>query len=224
MPLSLQSQRLQSQRFLPALPASSPSTPYVAQRITRSRLGCLTCRIRRKKCNEPPNQTVCDACRRLRIECLGYAPRPPEWLTPKTRDSIMKEIAWFRAADGRAENPPTLSLAKFYVPLGWAPTLAPPTAEQQSAISQPWEMSLPPASSSRGQETHFSSAHVPSYIEMSTGTIGGPVPPQGFIQSSATFFPPPGPDGTEWDEDLLSDEAWAPFDHAEYSDHSWDQS
>ncbi|KAF9511254.1 hypothetical protein BS47DRAFT_1346974 [Hydnum rufescens UP504] len=76
MPLSTP----QSQRHLSAL--SSRPTPYMAQRrITRSRHGCLTCRIRRKKCNEPADQTVCDTCQRLKIECLGYAPRPPEWLT-----------------------------------------------------------------------------------------------------------------------------------------------
>lgn len=52
----------------------------------RSKEGCLTCRIRGKKCDQgkvledDAQHPGCAACRRLRIECLGYARNRPEWL------------------------------------------------------------------------------------------------------------------------------------------------
>lgn len=48
---------------------------------TRSRTGCLTCRIRKKKCDE--QQPVCRSCRARQLTCFGYgfdAPAP-SWVT-----------------------------------------------------------------------------------------------------------------------------------------------
>jgi len=48
----------------------------------RNRLGCHTCRIRRKKCDERKdlsNGGSCDTCLRLNIECLGWGPSRPAW-------------------------------------------------------------------------------------------------------------------------------------------------
>ncbi|KAJ6520870.1 hypothetical protein DFH09DRAFT_1373202 [Mycena vulgaris] len=43
--------------------------------------GCYTCRIRRKKCDERSNQAGhCKTCVRLRIQCLGFGAKRPEWL------------------------------------------------------------------------------------------------------------------------------------------------
>lgn len=44
---------------------------------TRSRSGCWTCRLRRKKCDE--RRPGCETCERLGISCHGYANRP-EWM------------------------------------------------------------------------------------------------------------------------------------------------
>jgi len=49
---------------------------------SRNRLGCHTCRIRRKKCDErkdPSKGGSCDTCLRLNIECLGWGPSRPAW-------------------------------------------------------------------------------------------------------------------------------------------------
>lgn len=43
----------------------------------RSDLGCWTCRIRRKKCDE--NRQACDVCRLLQIHCYGYGQKP-SWM------------------------------------------------------------------------------------------------------------------------------------------------
>jgi len=64
----------------------------------RAKSGCYTCRyvspsvlvlvftnphtrIRRKKCDEKPNaDNHCETCVRLRLECLGFGTKRPEWL------------------------------------------------------------------------------------------------------------------------------------------------
>lgn len=40
----------------------------------RSKVGCWTCRVRKKKCDE--THPECDSCTSLKIQCYGYASRP----------------------------------------------------------------------------------------------------------------------------------------------------
>ncbi|KLO08797.1 hypothetical protein SCHPADRAFT_803823, partial [Schizopora paradoxa] len=42
-----------------------------------------TCRIRRKKCDEQRVGDSCQTCIRLRIECLGWGPKRPQWMRDK---------------------------------------------------------------------------------------------------------------------------------------------
>src|ERR1700748_953554 len=44
---------------------------------SRSKTGCYTCRIRKKKCDE--QKPVCDTCQSRGIVCYGYG-RKPEWM------------------------------------------------------------------------------------------------------------------------------------------------
>jgi len=47
---------------------------------TRLRTGCWTCRIRKKRCDETPNEAgICGECDRLAIKCLGWGEKRPEW-------------------------------------------------------------------------------------------------------------------------------------------------
>ncbi|KAG6813965.1 hypothetical protein H0H92_005220 [Tricholoma furcatifolium] len=50
-----------------------------------SKGGCWTCRLRRKKCDEQRDRDSdsCQTCKRLKIECLGWGPRRPEWMRDK---------------------------------------------------------------------------------------------------------------------------------------------
>ncbi|EXL90547.1 fungal-specific transcription factor domain-containing protein [Fusarium oxysporum II5] len=48
---------------------------------TRSRKGCLTCRIRKKKCDE--ELPACSACRSRDLACYGFNVPPPSWITNK---------------------------------------------------------------------------------------------------------------------------------------------
>ncbi|KAG1819427.1 hypothetical protein EV424DRAFT_1323421, partial [Suillus variegatus] len=42
-----------------------------------------TCRLRRKKCDEQREDNSCSTCKRLRIDCLGWETRRPEWMRDK---------------------------------------------------------------------------------------------------------------------------------------------
>ncbi|KAF4333460.1 Zn2 Cys6 DNA-binding [Fusarium beomiforme] len=48
---------------------------------TRSRKGCLTCRIRKKKCDEQP--PACRNCRSRDLACYGFDVPPPLWITSR---------------------------------------------------------------------------------------------------------------------------------------------
>ena len=48
---------------------------------SRSRTGCITCRIRKKKCDE--QRPVCQACRSRQLACYGFDAPAPTWYTSK---------------------------------------------------------------------------------------------------------------------------------------------
>ncbi|TFK50025.1 hypothetical protein OE88DRAFT_1661522 [Heliocybe sulcata] len=75
-------------------PQRSPTTRSDRPDIVRSQSlggGCWTCRVRRKKCDEQREDDSCATCRRLRITCLGWGPRRPEWLKDKQAVKRYKE-------------------------------------------------------------------------------------------------------------------------------------
>ncbi|CAE7102830.1 unnamed protein product [Rhizoctonia solani] len=75
---------------------TAPSAP--TKRI-RTKGGCLTCRIRRKKCDESRDfaNGGCETCSRLHIECLGYSTKRPEWLKGARVDDFKRKIKHFLA-------------------------------------------------------------------------------------------------------------------------------
>ncbi|KAF4596251.1 hypothetical protein EYR40_008063 [Pleurotus pulmonarius] len=73
-----------------------------AKGAVRAKSGCYTCRIRRKKCDEQPNeQGFCQTCVRLRLECLGFGAKRPEWLRESRNVTELREkIKGFLASQG----------------------------------------------------------------------------------------------------------------------------
>ncbi|KAG9088476.1 hypothetical protein FRC06_002012 [Ceratobasidium sp. 370] len=101
----------------PKAGASSSTVPGKEKRL-RSKEGCLTCRIRGKKCDQGKNDADeaqaahpgCAACRRLRIECLGYARNRPEWLKGPQVDEFKRTIKMFLAENSpRVQRTPRTS-------------------------------------------------------------------------------------------------------------------
>ncbi|KAI9733130.1 MAG: hypothetical protein M1834_003677 [Cirrosporium novae-zelandiae] len=71
-----------------AAPKPSPPKPTSAKTHRRSRSGCFTCRLRRKKCDE--GKPRCKACRHLGLEC-EYK-RPTWWSNNTQRQEKKDEI------------------------------------------------------------------------------------------------------------------------------------
>ncbi|KAG6845480.1 hypothetical protein H0H87_008840 [Tephrocybe sp. NHM501043] len=89
---------------MPAIKASPSSKRGVPKQkgAIRAKSGCYTCRIRRKKCDEQPdNSGRCMTCVRLRLECLGFGAKRPDWLRESRNVAELREkIKAFLAAQG----------------------------------------------------------------------------------------------------------------------------
>ncbi|WWC91482.1 uncharacterized protein L201_006428 [Kwoniella dendrophila CBS 6074] len=63
--------------------ASSPGETSKTGKNQRKRSGCLTCRLRKKKCDE--GKPACGACTRLGLDCMGYEAKRPTWMNKKDK-------------------------------------------------------------------------------------------------------------------------------------------
>ncbi|KAH9945024.1 fungal-specific transcription factor domain-containing protein [Epithele typhae] len=68
----------------------------------RAKSGCYTCRIRRKKCDEQPNEEgACQTCVRLRLQCLGFGAKRPDWMRENNSVTELRDkIKTFLASQG----------------------------------------------------------------------------------------------------------------------------
>ncbi|KAJ7126774.1 fungal-specific transcription factor domain-containing protein [Mycena epipterygia] len=148
---------------MPAAPKSpqskKPGAPK-AKGAVRAKSGCYTCRIRRKKCDEHQNADGhCDTCVRLRLQCLGFGAKRPEWLRESRNVSEMRDkIKGFLAAQGmikghsgsgprgsdqelpvlrlEEDNTPTSSESPPTPTLSLSPSEAPRPLQHESAIRE----------------------------------------------------------------------------------------
>ncbi|KAH6987660.1 fungal-specific transcription factor domain-containing protein [Ilyonectria sp. MPI-CAGE-AT-0026] len=75
----------------------------------RSKQGCWTCRLRKKKCDE--RQPACSVCESLLITCYGYGPKP-EWMDDAEEEkamisSIKQIVKHTSRRRGRRDTPQT---------------------------------------------------------------------------------------------------------------------
>ncbi|KAK9237161.1 hypothetical protein V1525DRAFT_174127 [Lipomyces kononenkoae] len=75
--------------------------------VSRSRTGCWTCRLRRKKCSE--EKPACAPCQRLNLSCDGYGDRPDFMKSAdamaRKRDEIRRCIRAFKTNHGPLSAP-----------------------------------------------------------------------------------------------------------------------
>ncbi|KAI5886583.1 uncharacterized protein SCHCODRAFT_02591900 [Schizophyllum commune H4-8] len=73
---------------------------------SRSKTGCYTCRIRRKKCDEDRDgDGSCSTCKRLNIQCLGFGRRRPDCLKDIVAECLQRiKDHLARSPSGRAED------------------------------------------------------------------------------------------------------------------------
>ncbi|EKM78083.1 hypothetical protein AGABI1DRAFT_101348 [Agaricus bisporus var. burnettii JB137-S8] len=140
---------------MPPAPKSPSSTTPSSKRpgapkakgAVRAKSGCYTCRIRRKKCDEQPNdQGFCSTCVRLRLECLGFGAKRPDWLREnqnvvQLRDKIKSFLASQGMIKGHSgsgarssEQPPILrlTLESDSTPYHSSPSSSPPSPPPRS--------------------------------------------------------------------------------------------
>jgi hypothetical protein len=147
----------------------------------RAKSGCYTCRIRRKKCDEKPNEDgYCQTCVRLRLQCLGFGAKRPDWLRENRRVMELREkIKTFLASQGmikghsaagpRSSNESTfLALSDDYGSSSDSPptptlSLSPSEDHHQHSTyhhtshvrgHSPWSNTLPP------MNPHYATQHV----------------------------------------------------------------
>ncbi|KAL1752401.1 fungal-specific transcription factor domain-containing protein [Schizophyllum commune] len=63
-----------------------------AKGASRAKSGCYTCRIRRKKCDEElDTDGACKTCSRLRLQCLGFGTKRPDYLRDNDKVNEMRD-------------------------------------------------------------------------------------------------------------------------------------
>lgn len=68
----------------------------------RSKHGCWTCRLRKKKCDE--NRPFCSACESLSIECYGFGPKP-DWMGNGEEEKAVAQSLKERVRAGARRKP-----------------------------------------------------------------------------------------------------------------------
>ncbi|KIK66588.1 hypothetical protein GYMLUDRAFT_157196 [Collybiopsis luxurians FD-317 M1] len=156
-----------------------------AKGSVRAKSGCYTCRIRRKKCDERPDaEGRCETCLRLRLQCLGFGAKRPEWLRENNNvNDLRDKIKTFLASQGmikghsgsgpRApeQEPPTLHLASQNYN---SPTESPPS---QLLVLSDEAVRHGPVSNVREEWSPYPGGPPPPGYEAHPGPHPGP-PPQ----------------------------------------------
>ncbi|KUJ17523.1 uncharacterized protein LY89DRAFT_668838 [Mollisia scopiformis] len=101
----------------------------------RSKQGCWTCRLRRKKCDE--RQPVCTTCEQLKITCYGYGTKP-DWMDGGAKEKAMiDQIKQIVKHTSRRKGRLNVALSRFQRKEE-APKLAPkPTAPLPTTSESP---------------------------------------------------------------------------------------
>ncbi|KAG6818427.1 hypothetical protein H0H93_005071, partial [Arthromyces matolae] len=90
--------------------SAASKSKNVPGKIMRGRLqaksGCHTCIIRMTKCDgQPDEHGRCATCVRLRLECLGFGTRRPEWMgESNVVTEVREKIKTFLASKGMAKG------------------------------------------------------------------------------------------------------------------------
>ncbi|EJD01902.1 uncharacterized protein FOMMEDRAFT_29043 [Fomitiporia mediterranea MF3/22] len=123
----------------------------------RAGSGCYTCRIRRKKCDGKPDADgQCQTCVRLRLQCLGFGAKRPEWMREgNSVEELRSKIKGFLAQNGMIKGH-SASIAS-----GPPDSLSTPEASTSSAPGT--SVSLPLATANTSKRVR----HLPSpYSDM----------------------------------------------------------
>jgi hypothetical protein len=125
----------------------------------RSKQGCWTCRLRKKKCDE--KHPFCATCESLTITCYGYGPKP-DWMDNGVREkAIAKSIKEIVKHSSRRKGRLGLTISRFRDHgngskpdsrmLNLAPKSVDADVSRQSSVAAPFNMG--PESGSQGSDS-----------------------------------------------------------------------
>ncbi|KAF7424130.1 hypothetical protein PC9H_009433 [Pleurotus ostreatus] len=136
---------------------------------TASKGGCWTCRLRRKKCDEQREGDSCRTCIRLKIKCLGWGSKRPDWMRDKQEVERYKaDIKAQLTRAGLIRGQPRTN------PIS-TPANLPSTASSSSMSSGYRHTADPgPSSSSHPREYHH---HPSNSLDFGYHPLGQPQPP-----------------------------------------------
>ncbi|KAG9128352.1 hypothetical protein FRC07_000465 [Ceratobasidium sp. 392] len=94
-----------------AKPSTSTGRSKADSSLMRDKTGCITCRVRQKKCNGfGAGEDSCGDCNRLNIQCLGVHHNRPDWLRnqdalKETKYRIKHHLTEYPVPRGRGPAP-----------------------------------------------------------------------------------------------------------------------
>ncbi|KAI0334242.1 hypothetical protein GY45DRAFT_1334431 [Cubamyces sp. BRFM 1775] len=168
----------------------------------RAKSGCYTCRIRRKKCDEQPNADgACQTCVRLRLQCLGFGAKRPDWMRENNSVTALREkIKAFLAAQGMIKghsgsgprtseaDPQVLILVDHLHASPSSP--ATPTLSAPSSSEPPQAPHNPPMGTSFERSPHYPAMPPPEQQHQQPPQQ----PPQQYTHTWQPAIPEMGPD------------------------------
>ncbi|GJJ08388.1 hypothetical protein Clacol_002603 [Clathrus columnatus] len=143
-----------------------------AKGAVRAKSGCYTCRIRRKKCDEQPDKDGnCQTCVRLRLECLGFGAKRPEWMRENNSVQELREkIKQFLASQG---------MIKGHSGSGVRSTGPDPSVLNLSTEHSQSQLMMPPQTMAHHPHAQpdMRGQRIPTMSTVRDGTGGPPPPP-----------------------------------------------
>lgn len=134
----------------------------------RSKQGCWTCRLRRKKCDE--RQPICLTCEQLKITCHGYGSKP-EWMDGSAKEKAMiDQIKQIVKHTSRRKGRLNTALSRFQRKEE-APVLAPkpaPLISQPQSDSPQSTSTAPTTNGGSSEHTHENSNNQSSPVTFPT--------------------------------------------------------
>ncbi|KAF8708026.1 26S proteasome regulatory complex, non-ATPase subcomplex, Rpn2 Psmd1 subunit, partial [Rhizoctonia solani] len=175
----------------------------------RSKNGCLTCKKRRKKCDE--TRPICERCTKAGMQCLGYEPEGSDSRPARVRSKAAARVS---SAGSRNSSVPRPSASTSATPASATTSPTDPTSpgQSQQLTQLPFPL-IPNDAILPSAEEHIHP--LPTESPQFNDAIGNDVFDFSFMSPSLSTLPfnsTFGGDPSTWDAGLLSNDVgvWAP--------------
>ncbi|KAH7311790.1 hypothetical protein B0J17DRAFT_773473 [Rhizoctonia solani] len=181
----------------------------------RSKSGCITCKKRRKKCDE--THPICERCKKAGMQCLGYESTDPDSRPPRVRSRAATRVALGGNSRNSSSIPRTSSSTSTPAPATTSPSDS-TSPSQSHEFSRPRFLPLRDGDLFLTADEHTHA--ISSGLSQNSNPVGNDVFDFSFMSpslSSFAFSPQFGGDPSTWDTNLLQNDLgpWIPDQQAE---------